>query len=256
MNWNSVKENIVSWIRQYIAESKSGGVVLGLSGGLDSAVTAALSVEALGADSVDMIALPYRVSDPSSLDDARKISEHLGGKLEVFNISAPVDDMIKLMGGIDELQLGNITARMRMIVLYNLSAKRCRLVAGTGNRTESYLGYSTLWGDMACAFTPIGGLFKTQERKLARELGLPEWIITKTPTADLWHGQTDEGELGITYEIADKILFAHIEKSVDRAELLQMGFSSDEIDLVLDRIIKYNYKRRMPVFPSIKRLPL
>jgi len=255
MDISTAREKIVSFIRDYV-EGNCGGVIVGLSGGLDSAVTAALCAEAIGIEAVDLIALPYRTSAPSSLADAQRIAEHLAGELEVMDISAPVDAMVNLAGGTDKLRLGNIAARMRMIILYDISAVRGKLVAGTGNRTERHLGYSTLWGDMACAFTPIGGLLKTQERLLAREIGLPEWVIEKTPTADLWQGQTDEGEMGITYKTADEIIFAIHDEAISREELIARGISQKDIDLVLERERKYEFKRRMPAYPELPGLPL
>jgi NAD+ synthase len=257
MDIKEARVKIVDFIADYIERSRaSNGVVVGLSGGLDSAVTAALCVEALGVDRVKTISLPYRLSDPSSLEDARAIAQHIGTGLQSCDISDSVDAISAARNGSDRIRLGNICARVRMIFLYDISAELSMLVAGTGNRTESFLGYTTLWGDMACAFTPIGGLLKTQERHLAAEIGLPKWIIEKTPTADLWKDQTDEGEMGIAYEAADKILHAMFDMDMTPDALVAEGFSKESIELVIERVEKYNFKRRMPAFPWISGLPI
>ncbi len=256
MDCYEVRREIIGFIRSYLAETPCKGVVIGLSGGLDSAVVAALCIEAAGAEAVDLVAMPYRSSDGSSLEDARRIARHLDRPLEVIDISPPVDSLAETLGSLTNLRLGNMLARMRMIILYDLSASRGRLVVGTGNLSEALLGYSTLWGDTACAFTPIGGLYKTQERKLASVLGLPQWIIEKTPTADLWKGQTDEGEMGISYETADKILFNINERGLSPEELESLGISAKDIKIVLERVKRSEFKRRMPVYPTFEGLPL
>ena len=253
MTISEARTRILDFIRDYAGRS---GVVVGLSGGLDSAVTAALCAEALGAAAVDTVALPYRTSDPSSLEDARRIAEHIGTRLESFDISKAVDAVVEIRGGTDRLRLGNIAARVRMIMLYDISAERGKMVAGTGNRTESLLGYTTIWGDMACAFAPIGGLLKTQERRLAAEIGLPKWIIEKTPTADLWKDQTDEGEMGITYEIADKLLHAIHDLGKTPEALIEEGFSERAIEIVVERTKKNEFKRRMPATIELFGLPV
>ncbi len=247
---------ITAFIREYIDGNSPGGAVIGLSGGLDSAVTAALAVEALGRDRVDAVSLPYSTSDPCSQSDAEKIARHLGIALESFDITPAVDAIAKNRPGIDRLRLGNICARVRMIYLYDISAEREKLVLGTGNRTERLLGYSTLWGDSACAIAPLGDILKTQERALAREIGLPDWIVEKTPTADLWRGQTDEGELGITYPEADKIIHAVFDLETTREKLIEGGFNKNSIDLVFDKYENSEFKRRMPPYPELPDLTL
>lgn len=255
MNIIEARKIIVDFISGYSC-SCGDGVVIGLSGGLDSAVCATLCVEALGKNSVDLIALPYKTSHPKSLDDAKKIAKHIGKNLEIFDITQAVDSILSLRKMDDRVRIGNICARMRMIYLYDISAERNKIVVGTGNRTERLLGYATMWGDMACAIAPIGGLYKTQVRKLARSIGLPEWIIEKKPTADLWKGQTDESEMGITYELADKILYAKFEENKNREALLSDGFPESAVALVFRRYNSSHFKRRMPKFPKIEGLSL
>ena len=253
---DEAREKIERFIREYIRESGASGVLVGLSGGLDSSVTAALCVSALGEDAVTALSLPYRRSDPASLTDAGKIADYLRLNLEIIDISPAVDAVLDSCCEPDKIRIGNVAARIRMVYLYDLSAERDLMVAGTGNRTEALLGYSTLWGDMACAFTPLGGLFKTQERKLAAALGLPQWIIEKTPTADLWPGQTDEGELGLSYEEADRILFALFDEGKSAGEIISAGFSRDTVERVLSLYERSHFKRRMPEYPEVSGLPL
>jgi len=254
MKIETARKIIVDFIEEYIRESCSEGAVIGLSGGLDSSVSAALAVEAIGAERVSAVALPYCLSDPRSLADAEKIAVHLGLELEVLDIAPAVDAVVQCRDEVSKLRLGNICARMRMIYLYDISAERNMLVIGTGNRTERILGYSTLWGDSACAFSPIGDLLKTQERELARLIGLPEWVIEKTPTADLWQGQTDEGELGITYDEADRIIFAHFDQSKTREQLAEEDFDPSKVDLVLRKYEWSEFKRKPPAFPELPGL--
>jgi len=250
MNIKEAKTIIDSFIIDYIERCNSNGVVIGLSGGLDSSVTAKLCVDTLGTDKVDLISLVYRMSSSKSLDDARAIADFLNCNLEVYDISAPADKIIEARGEMDCVRRGNILARIRMIYLYDISSQRGKLVAGTGNRTERILGYSTLWGDMACAFTPIGDLLKTQERELARIIGLPNWIVEKTPSADLWPGQTDEDELGITYEMADQIIHHHFDLNKPREKLIE-NFPEKLVDLILHKYLSTEFKRRMPVYPKL-----
>lgn len=256
MDIGEAARNITRFIEDYVENIGSSGVVIGLSGGLDSALTAFLCVDVLGGNRVDVVFLPCGSSDSSSLTDARKIAGLLGLELEILDISDAIDAIEQNRRGLDRLRYGNIAARLRMIYLYDISAERGKLVAGTGNRTERLLGYTTLWGDMACAFTPLGGLFKTQERSLSRRLGLPEWIIGKAPTADLWSGQTDEGELGIDYETADRILYALFDLHKTAGELEKQGFDAGDIELILRLFGQNEFKRRMPAFPELPGLPL
>ena len=256
MNIKKAREIITSFISGYIQDTGAEGVVLGLSGGLDSSVTAFLAVEALGRSSVDLVALPYKTSDPESINDSKMVAEILSIPLTAYDISSPVDEIIELRGEIDRLRIGNIAARVRMIFLYDISAERNRLVIGTGNRSERILGYTTLWGDMACAFTPLGGLLKTQERMLAREIGVPEKIITKTPSADLWSEQTDESEMGITYETADRIIYGIFDEGKEPEQLIEEGIDRAAVKLLMDRHRQNSFKFRMPPYPELNGLEL
>ncbi len=254
MKIEEARRLIVDFIGDYIRGSSTDGVVIGFSGGLDSSVTAALAVEALGTDKVRAVSLPYCESDPCSLRDAKKIAEHLGLKLEIIDITSAVDAVVEKRASISKIRLGNVCARTRMIYLYDFSAEKNLLVMGTGNRTERLLGYFTLWGDAACAFTPLGDLLKTQERELAKIIGLPDWIITKTPTADLWKDQTDEGELGITYDQADKIIHAIFDLGISPEEAIRSGFKRERVELVINKYNSSEFKRRLPAYPELPGL--
>jgi len=194
------------FIRAEVERTGKRKVVVGLSGGIDSALAAALAVEALGRAGVIAVMLPYRASAPSSLRDAEAVVGRLGIVAEKIDISAMVDGFVLASGDPGPRRLGNVMARARMIVLYDRSAEHDALVLGTSNKTELLLGYGTLHGDMASAINPIGDLYKTQVVALATWLGLPRAVLTKPPSADLWPGQTDEKDLGVTYDEADRIV--------------------------------------------------
>ncbi|MGI5818826.1 MAG: NAD+ synthase, partial [Armatimonadota bacterium] len=206
LDWERVADVAAAFIRERMAAARRDAAVIGLSGGIDSAVSAFLTARALGADRVTALMLPYHTSSGQSLSDALLVREALGIAHEVIEITPMVDAYFDRYPDADRLRRANMMARQRMAVLYDQSERLDALVVGTGNLTEALLGYTTLWGDMACAFNPLGDLYKTQVRRLAEYLGVPGPVRTKPPTADLWQGQTDEDELGFSYEQADLIL--------------------------------------------------
>ncbi len=246
-----VSEKLVDFIRQKFSEAGYKRAVLGLSGGIDSSTSASLAQRALGAENVWGINMPYRTSSPDSANDARLVARELGINFMTIELTEMVDAYFKHFPDADELRRGNRMARERMCILYDQSAALQALVLGSGNKTELLLGYCTLHGDMASALNPLGDLYKTQVRSLARFLGVPERIIQKAPTADLWPGQTDEGELGFTYEEVDKLLYFMIEKRCTTAELKEIGFADDFIQQVTDRVRKHAHKRCLPPVPKI-----
>ena len=233
---------IASTVRAAGAE----GVIVGLSGGIDSAVSAALAVKALGAEQVLGVLMPYATSNPASLVDARAVADCLGIVAEEHPITPIVDAWAARAGTDDDLRRGNVMARARMIVLYDISAREGRLVLGTGNRSEGLLGYTTLFGDSACALNPIGQLYKTEVRLLARHLRLPEAVIAKPPSADLWQGQTDEDELGFSYDEADELLHHLVDENLGRTQLSQLGFDPAVIERVRERVWTMAFKRLLP----------
>jgi NAD+ synthase len=220
--------------------------VIGLSGGIDSALSFALAVEALGRENVLGVRMPYKASSADSLEHAGLLIEQFGTQSETVEITDMVEPFFAQDGEMSKQRKGNIMARQRMIVLYDRSETFKGLVVGTSNKTEILLGYSTLWGDMASALNPIGDLYKTQLRQLARALGIPDAIIDKPPSADLWVGQTDEGELGFTYEQADKLLYLLVDQRFSARELIEEGFDEKFVHLILTRVRRNQFKRMMP----------
>ena len=214
--------------------------LVGLSGGVDSALTAFLAAAALGKDNVIGVRMPYRTSSPESLEHAQLVIDKLGIPSLTIDISDAVDGYLKQIGDADPHRLGNIMARQRMIVLFDLSAKHKALPLGTSNKSERLLGYFTWHGDDAPPVNPLGDLFKTQVWELARHVGVPEEIVGKPATADLIKGQTDEGDLGVSYLNADRILYHLIRGEEPR------GFTKEEVEIVRKRLDSTHWKRRLP----------
>jgi len=252
-------EVIVGFIRSQLAQTGFERIVLGLSGGVDSATVAFLCARAVDPDHLLAVRMPYRTSSDASETDALRVVEALGCRTERVEITPMVDPMQALIeadGVAANVRRGNVMARQRMIVLYDRSADFDALVAGTSNKTEALLGYGTLHGDMAAAFAPIGDLYKTQLRAVATELGVPREILDKPPSADLWPGQTDEGELGRSYDALDRALFALVDRrwSVDRC--VRAGLDRDLVEWVARRVAQMEFKRQpAPVAKVSLRTP-
>ncbi len=243
---------LVQFLRDELVERRgfSKGIV-GLSGGVDSALTAALAARALGPGNVIGVRMPYRTSSVESLEHATLVAEQLGIGLETVDITDAVDAYVKASDrDADPVRRGNVMARMRMITLFDLSAKFAALPLGTGNKTERLLGYFTWHGDDAPPVNPLGDLFKTQVRQLARHVGLPEIVVTKPATADLVRGQTDESDLGISYAKADQILHWVLDGR-RRDEVVSLGFTSEEVELVSKRLHSTHWKRRLPTVAMV-----
>ena len=220
--------------------------VINLSGGIDSALSCYLAAEALGPENVLAIRLPYRTSSQESLDHAQLVIDATGVQSITFEISDMVDPLLKRFPEMDSVRRGNIMARSRMIVLYDQSVAFQGLAVGTGNKTEILLGYTTLFGDSACALNPLGDLYKTQIRQLSIALSVPEVIVQKPPTADLWQGQTDEGELGFTYADADKLLYLLVDQRYSPADCIEAGFSEPFVRKVVEKVRRNQFKRILP----------
>ena len=237
---------IGEFIRGQLRQAGFERAVLGLSGGIDSALVAYLTAESIGADKLLCVLLPYRTSSPSSQADAEEVVRRLGCASELVDISPMVDGHFGLESDATALRRGNFMARMRMAVLYDRSVTWGGLVVGTGNKTESLIGYTTLFGDSACAFNPIGDLYKSQVRQVAAAIGVPDQIIRKAPSADLWPGQTDETESGFDYPTLDRLLFWRIDKrrSIDEVETL--GFPREMIERVDRMVAGAEFKRQVP----------
>ncbi|HYR94809.1 MAG TPA: NAD+ synthase, partial [Methylomirabilota bacterium] len=225
-------------------------VVLGLSGGIDSAAVAALAAEALGPKNVKALFMPYRTSSPASAEHARLVGKTFGFAVEEVDITAQVDAYFVKAGEVDRVRRGNKMARERKSIEYDRSWPD-GLVLGTSNKTELLLGYGTRYGDMACDLNPVGDLYKTQLRELAVLLGVPEVVVAKPPTADLWVGQTDESELGFTYAQADLILYHLIDRRLRPADLVAAGFDATLVHGIRERVRRSHYKRVMPVIAKV-----
>jgi len=245
-----------AFVADTVAAAGATGVVVGLSGGIDSAVAAAVAVRGLGAARVRGLLLPYATSAPTSLSDARSVADCLGVQTELFDITAAVDALLQLLPDANRVRRGNVMARVRMIALFDLSSRERALVLGTGNRSEILLGYTTLHGDAACGLNPIGNLYKTEIRALAGHLGLPEAVIHKPPSADLWVGQADEEELGFTYAEVDRLLHHMVDEELGDRQLAALGFAPDLVLQVRARVRAMGFKRRLPLMARFPDRPL
>jgi NAD+ synthase len=226
-------------------------VVLGLSGGIDSALSCVLAAKALGPENVLAVRMPYKTSSSDSLAHAQEVIDRTGVRSQTVEITGMVDALFEGFPDADDRRRGNAMARARMIVLYDQSAAFGGLVLGTGNKTEILLGYSTIFGDAACALNPLGDLYKTQVRELARAVGVPAAIIDKPPSADLWVGQTDEGELGFTYADADRLLYHLVDLRYGAGACVEAGFDRGFVEDVVRRVRRNHYKRVMPLIAKV-----
>ncbi|HEX2470307.1 MAG TPA: NAD+ synthase [Candidatus Limnocylindrales bacterium] len=237
---------IGEFIRGQLRQAGFERAVLGLSGGIDSALVAYLTAEAVGADRLLCVLMPYRTSSPASRADAEEVVRRLGCASEVVDISPMVDGFYGSDSDASAIRRGNFMARMRMAVLYDRSVTWEGLVVGTGNKTESLIGYTTVFGDSACAFNPIGDLYKSQVRQVAAAMGVPDQIIRKAPSADLWPDQTDEIEGGFSYPELDRLLFWRIDKRRSIDEVAALGFPREMIERVDRMVAGAEFKRQVP----------
>jgi len=242
---------LIEFLCDHFEKKGFADAVLGVSGGVDSAVGTALAVEALGADHVVGLAMPAEESDPASLADAQIVAATYGFQLLVQPIGSVVSAFFDGCADVDHVRSGNAAARARMMRLFDHSREHHALVIGTSNKTELLLGYGTWYGDLACSINPIGDLYKTQVRQLADFLGVPRPIIDKPPSADLWPGQTDEGELGFTYEEVDRLLYLMIDGDYSFDALAECGFSPSFIRRVVARITASQFKRSLPTIAKL-----
>jgi len=242
---------LVAFLREEVHKVGLQRAVLGLSGGVDSALVAYLAAAALGPDNVWALLLPYRTSDPQSVADAELVVRETGIHSRRIDISPQIDAYFERFPDAAPVRRGNKMARERMSILYDQSAELRALVLGTSNKTELFLGYGTVHGDLASAINPLGDLYKTQVWALARAVGVPERIVAKRPTADLWAGQTDEGELGFAYVDVDELLHFMIERRYRHGELVELGFDPAFVSRVEELVTRSQYKRRMPLIAKV-----
>lgn len=249
------RQLLVNFIRSELNRAGFHRAVVGtgLSGGVDSALTAYLAAEALGPENVLGIRMPYKSSSPESLEHAQLVIDAIGIQHMTVDITPMVDPLIERFPDMSRGRAGNIMARTRMIVAFDQSMAFNALVVGTSNKTESLLGYSTVFGDSAAAIQPLGDLYKYQVRQLARAMGVPGVIIDKPPSADLWQGQTDEGDLGYTYDEVDQLMYLMVDKRYTPDDAVEAGFDPSIVARVWETIRRTHYKRHLPIIPKLSQ---
>ncbi len=251
LDYKVIEDKLLKFIKEKIAQKKINKIVIGLSGGIDSTVVAYLCLKAVGSKNIFGVLLPYKTSSLQHKNDAIEVAGILGINYDVIDITNMVDVYTEKISDISNTRKGNIMARQRMIVLFDISHRENGIVVGTSNKTEILLGYGTIYGDVACGINPIGNLYKTQIWELGSYLQVPKKIIEKKPTADLWIGQTDEDELGFSYLEVDKLLYHLIDEKKSEDEILQLGFKKEFIEKVKIRIEKNRFKSQLPEIASI-----
>jgi len=253
LNAKLAQRLLVDFVADEVRKTGTERVVLGLSGGVDSALAAGLAAEALGAANVLGVKMPYRTSSEASLQHADLVAARFGIETITVEISPQIDAYFERFPDASASRRGNKMARERMTILYDHSMRLGALVLGTSNKTELLLGYGTLHGDMASAVNPLGDLYKVQVWDLARRVGVPHEVVDKPPTADLWVGQTDEAELGFAYPEVDRLLYAMIDLRFGRDELVAAGFAPEFVDGVAQKVQRSQFKRKLPVIAKLSR---
>jgi NAD+ synthase len=252
-----VERIITDFIRHEIEVVGFSRAVIALSGGVDSSLVTYLTAKALGPENVLVVRMPYETSSSDSLDHAELVIEDLGVRHETIPITPMVEPYLRQYPDMNNVRRGNVMTRQRMIIMYDQSEEFGGLVVGTGNKTEALLGYSTVFGvDSAAAIQPIADLYKYQVRQLAKGVGVPGVIINKPPSADLWPGQTDEQELGYTYDEADQVLYLMVDRRYQVEDVTALGFDEALVNRVWKRVRQMQYKRRMPLIPKISQRTL
>ncbi|WP_152018752.1 NAD+ synthase [Aliarcobacter butzleri] len=248
-DWKKIKQYLISFLKDEVSKAGFEKVTVGLSGGLDSAVVAILCKEAFGKN-LNCVLMPSQFSSQSSIEHAIEVCEKFDIRYDIVSIEPMVSAFLKNMDN-DKLRIGNFSARMRMSVLYDISFKEKSLVVGTSNKSELLLGYGTIFGDIACAINPIGEIYKSDEFEFAKLLGVPESILTKAPSADLWEGQSDEDELGHTYKEIDDLLKLMVDDKKSKDELLKLGFEASFIDKINNRMKANAFKGKLPTIAKL-----
>lgn len=251
LDLNLVEKILVNFLKEEANKVGFSKVVLGLSGGIDSALVAYLAAKAFGPENVLGILMPYKASSKESVEHAKLVVEDLGIQSKLIEITPMVEPYFDMNPDMDGLRKGNRMARERMCILFDYSAKEKALVLGTSNKTEMLLGYSTQFGDAASAINAIGDLYKTQVWELSRHMGVPEALIDKKPSADLWEGQTDESELGFSYVLADEILYSLIDEREKKEDVIKAGYSEEIVNKIIWKIKMSQYKRKLPLIAKV-----
>ena len=253
INGPLVESILVGFVRSEIRRVGFQKAVLGLSGGIDSTLSAYVAAKALGPENVYGIRMPYATSSDETMDHAALVAQETGIRMLTIEITPQIDVFYAKFPDATRLRKANKMARERMTILYDQSAALNALVVGTSNKTELLIGYGTIHGDMASALNPIGDLYKTQVRALSRQLQVPEAIIAKNPTADLWVGQTDEAELGFTYAEVDRLLARMVDERARPDELLAEGFDPSFIKRIARMVQTSHYKRKLPLIAKLSQ---
>lgn len=249
MNWENIKQQLIKFLQEEVSKAGLKKVTVGISGGLDSAVVAVLCKEAFK-ENMSGVLMPSQFSSDSSLKDAIELCEKFDISYEVVEIAPMVNAYVNKMDD-DKLRIGNFSARMRMSVLYDISARDASLVVGTSNKSELLLGYGTIFGDIACAINPIGEMYKSDEFEFAKFLGVPLSIINKKPSADLWEGQSDEDDLGYSYKQMDDVLKLLVDEKQDKNDLIKQGIDEALITMLEYRIKANEFKGKLPTIAKI-----
>ena len=250
-DYEKPRKIIVDFIRDYVSKAGVKGVILGLSGGIDSSLVAGLACEALGHQKVRGIMLPVDADkDAQNVTDARELAESLQIKHELFELKEAIAAYDSL--SLEKVALGNLAARLRMVTWYARANQENLLVIGTGNKTELMIGYFTKYGDGGTDFLPIGDLYKDNVWSLSRHIGIPEKIVKKAPSAGLWKGQTDEGEIGISYAELDSILFLHLERGMNEKEIVEFGIEEAKVQKVFRMMRSSQHKREPLPIPRVR----
>ena len=248
--YSQITDYLQYFLDDEVRKTTIKNVVVGLSGGLDSAVVAVLAQKTFGSNLL-CVKMPSQYSSKSSLEDADELCRDFDIRVTTASIEPMLRAYEELNPDLDNLRKGNFSSRMRMSTLFDISARENALVLGTSNKSELMLGYGTLYGDLASAVNPIGDLYKSEVYELARYLGVSKSIINKPPSADLWDGQSDEDDLGYTYANLDKALKLYVEDRLSRDDIVKMGIDSKMLDMIITRIFRNHFKRKMPVIAKL-----